>query len=117
MDQPLGVATTAIVEAKRLGAAKTVQGIANALHSAAASWAPDSAPLSQLADDAAEHLDALATRLRDRRVAELIADAEALAQHRPGLFIAGAMALGFVLGRIVLAAGTIRREHETRDAA
>jgi len=117
MDQPPGAATTAIVEAKRLGAAKTVQGIADALHGAAASWAQDSTPLSQLAAGAAEHLDALAVRLRDRRVAALIADAEALAQRRPGLFIAGAMALGFVLGRIVLAANAIRREHETREAA
>jgi len=117
MDQPLDAATTAIVEAKRLGAAKTVQGIADALHGAAASWAADSAPLSALAADAAEHLDGLAIRLRDRRVAALIADAEALAQRRPGLFIAGAMALGFLLGRIVLTAGTIRRERETREAA
>ena len=59
--------------------------------------------LSQAAAALSEHVQAFAGYLEDRKLEDLVGDARHLAQRNPGLFIAGGVALGFVLSRFLKA--------------
>lgn len=53
------------------------------------------------AEQAADQLDRVSQRLRDKNVGELMNDAQQLARRQPGLFIGGAFALGLIGARFL----------------
>lgn len=62
--------------------------------------------LSQAAGALSERVRMLSNYLEDRRLEDLVDDARRLAQRNPGLFIAGGVALGFALSRLLKASAT-----------
>jgi hypothetical protein len=66
---------------------------------------PESAgPLVGYLGEAREQVRRLATRLEQRGPEGVIDDVSNFARRRPGMFLAGAAGLGFVIGRVVRAA-------------
>jgi len=63
------------------------------------------------ADRAAAQIDRLSETVRSRQFGEMVTDAEDFARRQPALFIAVAVAAGFVIGRLL--ARPSRRDHRT----
>jgi hypothetical protein len=81
-------------------AAERIEGVADALRQAGQNLAGrDESMLAQYTDSLAGQLDRFSTTLRDREIGSLLADAKQLAHRQPEMFVAGALAAGFVLGR------------------
>jgi ElaB/YqjD/DUF883 family membrane-anchored ribosome-binding protein len=97
-------AATHLLEDQKERAAESVRSLAGALHRTAESLEEENPSVAELADRMAERIDAACMRFRERRFSELVADTEDFAQRRPALFIAGAVAVGFALGRMMAAA-------------
>lgn len=55
--------------------------------------------IAQYVEQAADQLDRLSTRLKDKNVEELVQDAQRFARQRPALFIGSAFAIGLVGAR------------------
>jgi hypothetical protein len=107
-------ALTAVDEQKARAAAQ-VSGIAAAVRAAAHSLElSQQSVAADYIDSAARQIEALADTIRDRRWAELASDLEEVAARQPGLFVAGAVALGFIVGRFLSAAS---RRTDTAQAA
>jgi len=66
-------------------------------------------------DQAAEQAERLANYVRSRDVAQLMQDTQQLARKRPGLFLGGALALGFLGSRFLQSSG--QRAAEARSTA
>ncbi len=65
---------------------------------------PDSAgSLPRYLEDAQEHVRGLASRLEQGGPQGVVDDVTRFARRRPGLFLAGALGAGFVVGRVVRA--------------
>jgi hypothetical protein len=65
---------------------------------------PDSAgPLPRYLEEAQEQVRGLASRLEQGGAQGIVDDVTRLARRRPGLFLAGAVGAGFVVGRVVRA--------------
>ena len=56
-------------------------------------------------DQVAERVESVTNHLRSRDVLQLLSETQDLARRRPGLFIGGAIALGFVGGRFLMSSG------------
>jgi hypothetical protein len=83
-------------------AAQQVGGVAEAVRSAARSLEGSQSPaVARYADRAAEQIEELSRALRERRWGELIGEIEGVARRQPALFIAGAVAAGFLAGRLL----------------
>ena len=81
-------------------AAQRVGGVADALRQAGQGLADrDEEMLAHYTDSLAGQLDNFSNTLRDREIGSLVNDAKQLAHRQPELFVAGALAAGFVLGR------------------
>ena len=107
VDEVRGAVEAALDEQKaRLAGA--LHGFAALLHRAAADREAGG-PLVGLVDRAASRIGDFAGDLRTRPVGDLVAETEALARRRPELFVAGAAALGLVLGRILAASAARAR--------
>jgi hypothetical protein len=63
------------------------------------------AMIAGLTRSAADQIDQVAQTLRERDVSELIGDAREFARRQPELFFAGAVALGFLVARMIRSAG------------
>jgi hypothetical protein len=74
----------------------------------------DQAAIGRYADTAAEQVERFAGYLRDRDVSDLVDDLEGFARRQPGLFLGGAVALGFVGTRFLMSSG---RRAERRERA
>lgn len=73
---------------------------------------PDSAgPLPRYLEEAQEHVRDLASRLEQGGSQGIVDDMSRFARRRPGLFLAGAVGAGFVVGRVLRAASA--EEHST----
>lgn len=82
-----------------------VGGLAEAVRSAARSLDRSQTPTAaRYVDRAAEQIEDLGHALRERRWGELVADVELVARRQPGLFVAGAIAVGFLIGRFLAVA-------------
>jgi hypothetical protein len=102
-----GAAETLLDEQKRR-ASDTVRGIAEALQRTAETLHRENVALAPYADHAAGRVAALAARLREERWSDLAAEAEAVAHRQPALFVIGAIAAGFIVGRFVTASAVER---------
>ncbi len=81
-------------------AAERIGGVAQALRSAGQELSEhDERRLAQYTDSLAGQLDNFSNTLHDRDIGSLVEDAKQLAHRQPEIFVAGALAAGFVLGR------------------
>jgi hypothetical protein len=99
-------AAAQLFDDQKTRAAEAARGLAGALRRTAESLGDENAPVAQIADRLAERVDAASTRLRERDWSQLAADTEELAHRQPALFMAGAVGLGFVLGRMLAPSAT-----------
>jgi len=104
----------ALLDEQKRRASDTVHGIAEALQRTAETMHHDNVALAPYADHAAGRVAALAARLREERWSDLATEAEAVARRQPALFVIGAIAAGFIVGRFVTASTA---EREDADAA
>ena len=98
-------AALSVVDEHRTRAAAQVGGVAAAARAAARSFERSQSPVvAGYADCAARQIEGFADTIRQRRWAQLAADVDEVARRRPALFVAGAVALGFLAGRFLSAA-------------
>lgn len=84
-------------------AADTVHGVAEAFRQAAGQFARDDrVAVARYADQAARQFDRLSAALRDPDFGEIVARTEAFARQQPSVFVAGAVAAGFIVGRLLV---------------
>jgi hypothetical protein len=103
----------ALLDEQKRRASETVHGIAAALQRTAETLHHENVALAPYADQAAGRVAALAARIRDERWRDLAAEAEAVAHRQPALFVIGAIAAGFIVGRFMTASADERDDVKT----
>jgi len=84
--------------------ADRVSGVAEALHGAARSLdQAENRVIARHVRQAGDQVRGLTRNLQERRWNELIADTEEFARRQPAWFVLGAVATGFLIGRLPLA--------------
>jgi hypothetical protein len=96
-------AAESFLEERKNRAAETIRGVADALNHAVGDLARESPPIADYAGRAADRVEEFATRLNERSWSSILAEAEAVAKQQPALFLLGTAALGFAMGRLMLA--------------
>ena len=82
--------------------AEAVHGLAEALRQAAETLEREERDVAaRYADQAAAQIDRLSETMRQRHLRDMLANAEDFARRQPALFIVGAVAIGFVVGRVL----------------
>lgn len=82
--------------------ADAVHDLADALRRTAGTFEHEQkATAARYAGQAADQIDRFSATMRDQQMRDLLAKAEGFARRQPVLFIAGAIAAGFVVGRIL----------------
>ncbi len=100
-------AALSLVDEQKARAAAQVGGVAAAVRAAARSLeGSQSSVAAGYAHCAAREIEAFAATIRERHWAELAADVENVARRQPALFVAGAVAVGFLVGRFLSAASS-----------
>ena len=98
-------AAESLLEEQKRQVADRVSGVAKALHSAANSLEDSQNTLiARYVEQAAAQVEDVSGMVRDRRWNEIAAETEDFARRRPTLFVAGAVAAGFLVGRLLWAA-------------
>lgn len=92
-------------EQKRL-AADRLSGVAGALRQTSQGLHDQDDTIAQYADSFAEQVDKLSNYLRERDLSQLVGDVRQVAHRQPELFVAGALAAGFLLGRFLKSSGS-----------
>ncbi|MBA2410066.1 MAG: hypothetical protein H0V62_09960 [Gammaproteobacteria bacterium] len=83
-------------------AAGQLQGVAKALRKTAEQLdSQDQGPVARYAERAADSLDSLGDKLRDRDIDSLAAQVQDFARQQPGVFLGGAVAAGFLVARFL----------------
>jgi len=83
-------------------AAGQLQGMAKALRKTAEQLdSQDQGPMARYAERAADSLDSLGGKLRDRDIDSLAAQVQDFARQQPGVFLGGAVAAGFLVARFL----------------
>ncbi|HET7587191.1 MAG TPA: hypothetical protein VFL45_03805 [Gammaproteobacteria bacterium] len=100
---------TDTAERQKTAAADQVGGVASALRRTGEELGrQDQGYLADMASQFADSVDRFAGQLRDQDVGTLLNRTQEFARRRPGVFLAGAVATGFVLTRFLKSSG--RRE-------
>lgn len=95
-------ASEQVMEAQKQRLADLAQRLANALRRSADAFAEEGGGLiARSADRAADAAEQLSNRLRRQSWRASLAEVEAAARRQPELFFAGAVAAGFVFGRLI----------------
>ena len=111
-------ATEAMLDAHKRLAAEQVGSVADAVRRTGQSVdQTESRIIAQYADRAATRVPATAEAMRERRRGELAADVEAFARRRPAWFVLGALAGGFAVSRLLMAAAERERRRGYRAGA
>jgi ElaB/YqjD/DUF883 family membrane-anchored ribosome-binding protein len=98
-------AAESLLEEQKRQVADRVSGVAAALQSAANSLAhSQNALVARYVEQAAGQVEDISRMVRDRRWNEIAAETEDFARRRPTLFVVGAAAAGFLVGRLLWAA-------------
>ena len=93
-----------LIDVEKASLADLVHGLATALRRGGEVCGHElGALVARPAADVADRIDHLSDRMRERSWHELVADFEDGARRRPDLFFAGALAAGFLLGRVMAA--------------
>lgn len=101
-------AALGLVTEQKTRLADTVHGFAEVLRRTAESQGENTPVVAQAADQAATQLERLSDTLRQRELGDLFSEIEGLGRRQPALFLAGAVAAGFVVTRIFSAPGRPR---------
>jgi hypothetical protein len=97
-------AALSVVDEQRARAAAKLGGVAAAARAAARSLEQsDSQAAARYIHSVAGQIEAVADTVRTRDWAGLLADLDNVANRQPTMFVAGAMALGFLAGRFISA--------------
>ena len=70
--------------------------------------------IARYVEQAADQIERVSTRLRERDVSELMQDAQRLARRQPALFIGGAFALGVLAARFLKSSAGDQRHGDWR---
>ncbi len=82
--------------------AQQVGALAEAARAAARSLERSQSPMAaRYADRTADQIDEFSRSLRESSWVDLLGDVEAIARRRPGLFVVGVVAAGFLAGRFL----------------
>jgi len=98
---PLRDNARSVVEEQKERGASRIDSLAQAIHGAANELDGEIPQAATYVHAAAEQLERASSLLRDNSVEELIRKGTDLAEERPVVFVAGAMAIGFVLARLL----------------
>ncbi len=105
-------AAASLLDEQKGRMAAAVQGLADMLRRTADTLERENnATAAHYADRAAAQIDRLSETVRSRPFGEMVTGAEAFARRQPALFIGGAVAAGFVIGRLL--ARPTQRDHRT----
>jgi len=110
-----------MLEERKARAADQVHGVAQALRRTAEGVKGENDLVGRYAEQAAETVERFADTVRERRIGDLVSELDDFARRSPTLFLLGAVAAGFVVGRFMAASGerrpqgASRAEHEYRD--
>lgn len=104
-------AADTLIEDQKVRVADTVHGFAQALRKSADAFAEEGGgAVARAASQMAERVEGVSHAMRERPWRTVLADLEDGLRRRPDLFFAGALAAGFLFGRLVAGA-------TARDAA
>lgn len=93
------------IDEQKAHMADLAHGFATALRRSADAFAEEGGTVvAHYADQMAEQVDHLSDAVRNRNWRDLLADVEGTARRRPELFLAGAIAAGFVMARMITGA-------------
>jgi ElaB/YqjD/DUF883 family membrane-anchored ribosome-binding protein len=110
-------AAESLLEEQKRQIADRVSGIARALQSAAQPLhESQSHVIAGYIEEAATQVDTLSRTMRERHWGELVADTEDLARRQPAWFVLGAVATGFILGRLLWTSTGDRRNDAGRSS-
>jgi ElaB/YqjD/DUF883 family membrane-anchored ribosome-binding protein len=113
-------AAESLLEEQKRQVADRVSGVAEALRSAVAPLErSQNRIVARYLEGAADQVDDLSRTMRTRRWNELVADTEEFARRQPTLFVLGAVAAGFLAGRLfwASASGQQRNRDPSRPPA
>jgi ElaB/YqjD/DUF883 family membrane-anchored ribosome-binding protein len=95
-------AAQTLIHEQKDRAADAVEGLAQALREAADQLEREEKPTAAgYADQAAARVAQFSATVRARDIEELLLEVESFARRQPTLFFAGALAAGFLLGRVL----------------
>jgi hypothetical protein len=94
-----------VAEQQKAAGANKVEGVADAVHSAARKLDQQLPQASGLLDQAAERLDRTASALRERNMGDFAESIGKFARSQPMIFFAGAVFAGFALSRFLKSSG------------
>src|SRR6185437_2870984 len=95
-------AAESLVEEQKERMAAAVQGVADMLRRTADTLERENnATAAHYAGRVAAQIDRFSSAVREREIGEMVASTEDFARRQPALFIAGAVAAGFVIGRLL----------------
>ncbi len=98
-------AALSLVDEQKTRAADQVNSFAQALHAAGQSFEKSDRPIAaEYTRSAALQIEAVVDTIRNRHWTEIVADLEEMARHRPVRFVAGAVLMGFIVGRLLTTA-------------
>jgi hypothetical protein len=113
-------AAESLLEEQTRQVAERVSGIADAVRGAAKSLdQSQNRAIARYADQAADQIENFSRAVRERGWNEIVADTEDFARRQPTLFVLGAVATGFLVGRFLWAstAGQRHGSDATRGSA
>ena len=97
-------AAESLLQEQKQQIAERVSGVAEALRSAAHSLdQSQNRVIARYAQQAGDQIENIARNMRNRRWSELVADTEEFARRQPTWFVLGAVATGFLVGRLIWA--------------
>jgi hypothetical protein len=102
----MSAAAESLLDEQKARMADMAHGFANALRRSADAFAEEGggAVVARYADQVAEQVDHLSDAVRHQHWRDLLASVEDTARRRPELFFAGAIAAGFLVGRMLTGA-------------
>lgn len=101
LDEAKEQAKSAFAEQKNQ-AADRLGGVANALRQTSSQLqTQEGEMLAQYIDDAAGQVEKFSQYLRTKNMNDMFSDVQAMARRQPELFVAGALATGFLVGRFL----------------
>lgn len=106
-----------LIEEQKGRAVEKVAGVAEALRKTAEDLGEQNEMVGRYAEQAAETVERFAESVRDRNLGDLVAEVDDFARRQPTMFLVGAVALGFVVGRFMAASSERARHEYARDDA
>jgi hypothetical protein len=94
-----------------------VTGVADALRKTAEGLGEHNEMAGRYAEQAAHQVERFAESMRDRSLGDLVADIDDFARRQPTMFLVGAVAIGFVVGRFMAASADRNRADWEGDRA